>query len=424
MNPPGRTATVALLGSAQTVSWASSYYLPAMLAAPMARDLGVAPATIFAAFSLALLISAPLGPPSGRLIDRHGGRAVLIGTNLVLAAGLVALSSAQGVWSLFAAWALIGIGMGAGLYDAAFAALARLYGRDSRGAITGITLIAGFASTVSWPLSAWMEVHWGWRGACLGWAGLQLLLAIPLNAALPRDAPRPAAASAAPGKVAGADSDEPTAQREGGTQSADAAPTLASCQVARASVLLAFVFAAMWFTSVAMASHLPRLLQATGVTLVAAVAIGALIGPAQVAGRLLEIFWLHRLHPLWSARLATLGHPIGVLALMLLGPAAAPAFAVLHGMGNGVMTIARGVLPLALFGPHGYGARQGWLVMPSRVASALAPYSIGLALDAWGAATLWLTFGLVSAAVLAMLAIPRPAAAATVAAAELPHLPR
>ena len=412
MKPPGRTATVALLGGAQTVSWASSYYLPAMLATPMARDLGLAPATVFAAFSVALLISAPLGPFSGRLIDRHGGRAVLIGTNLVLAVGLAALSMVQGVWSLFAAWALIGIGMGAGLYDAAFAALARLYGRDSRGAITGVTLIGGFASTVSWPLSAWMEVHWGWRGACLGWAGLQLLLAIPLNAALPRPAISGSAGAA---------------RGEGVGETADTrapAPTLAPSQVARASVLLAFVFAAMWFTSVAMASHLPRLLQATGVTLVAAVAIGALIGPAQVAGRLLEMFWLHRLHPLWLARLATLGHPIGVLALVLLGPAAAPAFAVLHGMGNGVMTIARGVLPLALFGPQGYGARQGWLVMPSRVASALAPYSIGLAIDAWGAATLWLTFGLVGTAVLAMLAIARPATADEVAAAELPHRPR
>ncbi len=413
MNSPGRTATVALLGSAQTVSFASSYYLPAILAAPMARDLGVAPATVFAAFSLALLISAPLAPLSGRLIDRHGGRAVLIGTNLVLAAGLIALSFAQGVWGLFAAWALIGIGMGAGLYDAAFAALTRLYGRDSRSAITGVTLIGGFASTVSWPLSAWMEVQWGWRGACLGWAGLQLLLAIPLNAALPRRALAPAAASAVPDEAAGETA-----------QTLAPAPTLAQPQVARASVLLAFVFAAMWFTSVAMASHLPRLLQATGVTLAAAVTIGALIGPAQVAGRLLEMFWLHRLHPLWSARLATLGHPIGVLSLVLLGPAAAPAFAVLHGMGNGVMTIARGVLPLALFGPDGYGARQGWLVLPSRVASALAPYFIGLALDAWGAATLWLTFGLVSAAVLAMLAIPRPVAPDEVAAAELPHLPR
>ena len=166
-----RTHTVLALGTAQTLAWASSYYLPAMLAAPMARDLGVATPTVFAVFSMALIVSALVGPLAGRLIDRHGGRPVLLGTNVLFALGLAALGSAQGPASLVAAWLLLGLAMGAGLYEAAFAALVRLYGTGSRNAITGITLLAGFASTVGWPLSAWMEVQLGWRGACFVWAG-------------------------------------------------------------------------------------------------------------------------------------------------------------------------------------------------------------------------------------------------------------
>ncbi|HNE71710.1 MAG TPA: MFS transporter, partial [Giesbergeria sp.] len=151
MNVPARHWVVVRLGTAQTLAWASSYYLPALLAQPMARDLGVGTSTIFAAFSLALVVSALLGPLAGHAIDRHGGRPVLLGTNLLFAAGLGALALAQGPVGLFAAWALIGIAMGSGLYEAAFATLVRLYGQGARGAITGITLLAGFASTVGWP---------------------------------------------------------------------------------------------------------------------------------------------------------------------------------------------------------------------------------------------------------------------------------
>jgi MFS family permease len=158
------SSVIARLGIAQTLAWGSTYYLPAMLATPMARDLGVSTPTIFAAFSVALVVSALLGPAAGRMIDRTGGRSVLVATSLVFTIGLAGLGVAQGVAGLFAAWVILGIGMGAGLYEAAFATLVALYGNRSRGAITGITLIAGFASTVGWPLSTFMEAHIGWRG--------------------------------------------------------------------------------------------------------------------------------------------------------------------------------------------------------------------------------------------------------------------
>ena len=379
MSAASQRWTVARLGTAQTLAWASSYYLPAMLAAPMARDLGVATPTVFAAFSVALIVSALLGPFAGRAIDRHGGRPVLVGTNLLFAAALAGMALAQGPVGLFAAWVLMGVAMGSGLYEAAFATLVRLYGQGARGAITGITLIAGFASTVGWPLSAWMETQWGWRGACAGWAALHLLVGVPLNAWLPR--------ADAADKAPQPSEDVPVAQT---TEPAVSTPPAAAHPL-RTTVLLSFVFAVTWFTSTAMAAHLPRLLQASGTSLQAAVALAALVGPAQVAARLLEFGLLRRLHPLLSAQLAAAAHPVGAGLLMVLGGPAAAVFTLLHGAGNGILTIAKGTLPLVLFGPAGYGARQGLMMVPARVAQAFAPVLFGMALDSAGAAALWLT---------------------------------
>lgn len=393
VNKQHPATTVARLGTAQTLAWASTYYLPAILAVPMARDMGLSVAMVFAAFSCALVVSALLGPYAGRSIDRWGGRPVLMASSAVFALGLAALAMAQGPWSLFAAWVLLGVGMGSGLYEAAFAALVHLHGKNARNSITGITLIAGFASTVGWPLSMWMESQWGWRGACWAWAALHLVVGLPLNAWMPRRA----VAEAAPvGTAAGA-----------AAPVADAAPAHAR----RATVLLAFVFAATWFTSTAMAAHLPRLLQEGGATLATAVAVGALVGPAQVAGRLLEFGLLRHVHPLLSARLAALMHPLGAGLLAVAGAPVAVVFALFHGAGNGILTIAKGTLPLVLFGPAGYGHRQGLLMVPARIAQAASPWLFGLCLDRLGAGALWVSAGLGVAAFLALLAVAAPSGA-------------
>lgn len=374
MSPAGRStrSVVVALGTAQTVSWASTYYLPAVLATPMARDLGVGPVMIFAAFSAAMVVSAIVGPWAGVMIDRHGGRGILIGSNVVFAVGLCCLALAQGPALLWSGWLIIGFGMGIGLYEAAFSALACIYGKAARSPITGITLIAGFASTVGWPLSAFIEARYGWRAACFGWAALHLALALPLNAWLPRGS----LAVPATGAAAARGPDAPAGR---------ARLTMA---------LLAFVFAATWFISTAMAAHLPRLLEAAGATTAVAVAAGALIGPAQVAARILEYTLLQRFHPLVSSRLATLTHPIGAAVLLWLGAPGAYAFAFLHGAGNGVLTIAKGTLPLALFGPVGYGLTQGLISGPSRMLQAAAPLIFGFALDRYGLSAIWLTSGL------------------------------
>ena len=384
--PRSRAVVVAALGSAQTLAWASSYYLPAILADPIAAELGVSRPRVFAAFSLSLLIAAFAGPSVGRIIDRHGGRGVLALSNLVLAGGLVALAAAQEPISLFAAWAVLGIGMALGLYDAGFAALTALYGHAARGPITGITLIAGFASTVSWPISSLLDATVGWREACLVWAALNLVVGLPLNRLV---LPLPA---------------QPAPLHR-------AAGTSVGWKPYREMLLLAFVFAAAWFVTGSMAAHLPRLLQAAGASPLEAVAAAALVGPAQVAARLAEFLILRRIHPLVSARIATTLHPLGAAALALLGSAGVAPFAILYGAGNGLLTIARGTVPLAIFGPRGFGERTGLLGAPARATQALAPFLFGLLLDAMGTSVILVSAGLCVAALIALLclrATPRP----------------
>lgn len=376
------------LGTTQTLAWASSMYLPAILADPIAHDLGVSANWVFAAFSASLVLSALLGPRIGRQIDLVGGRSVLSLSNLVLAAGLVLLGFATSIPVLVMAWLVLGIGMGAGLYDAAFAALGRIYGNAARRSITGITLLAGFASTVGWPLSAWGLETIGWRNTCFAWAAAHILIGLPLNWLM-----LPA--------VKGAKAAATTAVK----------PQIA---IDRTMILLAFVFAAAWTVTGAMAAHLPRILEAAGATASQAVFAGALIGPAQVLARIFEASFLSRFHPLVSTRLACITHPIGAVVLALAGGGAASLFAIFHGTGNGILTIARGTLPLAIFGPKDYGYRLGVVGAPARMAQAAAPLLFGLLIDTMGSRVLIVSSALSLLALLALFLVPnhppRPAA--------------
>jgi len=372
---------IAVLGSAQTLAWGSTYYLPAILANSMAAELGLSTAWVFVSFSAGLLLTAFLGPGAGRLIDLFGGRRVLACSSVIFAAGLAMLGTSSGVASLVFSWLIIGVGMSAGLYEAAFATLARIYGGGARRSITGITLLAGFASTICWPLSAYMDVTLGWRATCYVWAAAHLLIGLPLNLLLP-------------------DTRHVTATSE---TAAPAAP-----QQGRFAVMagLSFVFAATWFCSTAMAAHLPRLLQDAGASLPAAIAAAALVGPAQVAARMLEFGLVRHVHPLLSARVATLAHPVGAAGLLAIGAPASVFFTILHGAGNGVMTIAIGTLPLVLFGASGYGLRQGLLMVPARILQAGAPFVFDLLLSRYGTASLALTASLCFASFAVLLLLP------------------
>ena len=370
----GRVTVVAALGATQTVAWASSYYMPAILGAPIAKALHLPTSVFFGMFSGALLLSAMVGPPVGRLIDRHGGRHLLAASNLVIAAGLLILGTAHSSVGLVVAWTMLGVGIGMGLYDPAFATLTWLYGRDARSSITGITLIAGFASTIGWPLTAAFLDLFGWRAACLVWAGLNMLLAAPVNwLAIPRHG-------------------VPTTLPQATTETAAAPPPRAAMPI------LAFFFAATWFVQGAMAAHLPGLLQAAGASSSAAIAAASLVGPAQVGARIVEFRLLRSFHPVSSARLASALHPIGAAFLVALGAPGIIAFALLHGADNGMITIAKGTLPLALFGPRGYGLRSGLLSAPARMLQAASPFLFGLLLDQVGIGAVGLSAGLCLAA--------------------------
>src|SRR6202166_1361843 len=276
---------IAALGTTQTLAWASSYYLPAILADPIARDLDISSNWIFAACSASLVIAAVLGPRVGRQIDLFGGRPVLTTSNLTMAAGLALLGATYSVPVLVMAWLLLGIGMGFGLYDAAFGALGRIYRDAARRSITGITLIAGFASTVGWPLTALGLESIGWRNTCFAWAAAHILIGLLIHFFM-----LPAVAGA---KAAAASSVKP------------------HVPVDRTMVLLAFTFAAAWTVTGAMAAHMPRILEAAGATTVQAGAAGALFWPGRAGARIIEASFLSRYHPLLSTRLACLTHPIG-----------------------------------------------------------------------------------------------------------------
>jgi MFS family permease len=390
---------VSVTGAAQVIASAGAHYLPAVIAIPASRDLALSPAILFAGFSIALAVSALAGPFVGKMVDRFGGRPVLMSSNLIFALGLTCLGFSEGMWSVLFGYAVLGLGMAAGLFEVAFSAIVRLFGKNSRNPITGVTLIAGFASFVAWTVSVYVESKFGWSGVCWFWACVHILVGLPLNALLPS----PLSANTEQVLNAAKPNDGTSLNTTPATPVTPAIPDALSSPPSPDPVplpskytafLLAFVFAANSFVGMGLMIHMPRMLEGMGVPLAVAFTIGALVGPSQVLGRLLDFFFMRRWHPLVSTRLAALTHPIGGALLLVFGAPFAMAFVILHGIGNGILIIARGTLPLAIFGTKGYGQRQGWLMMPSKFAQAAAPFLFGLALTDWGSNVLWLSWSL------------------------------
>lgn len=378
---------VSVTGAAQVIASAGAHYLPAVIAIPASQELSLSPAILFAGFSVALGVSAIAGPIAGKLVDRMGGRPVLMLSNLIFALGLTCLGFAQGMWSVLFAYAILGLGMATGLFEVAFSSIVRLFGKSSRNPITGVTLIAGFASFVAWTVSVYVESKLGWSGVCWFWACVHILVGLPLNAMLP--------SPLSPSAELALKADTSKTTQSPGTPPAPP-PTAEAAPIPGkfTAFLLAFVFAANSFVGMGLMIHMPRMLEGMGVPLALAFTIGSLVGPSQVLGRLIDFFFMRRWHPLVSTRLAALTHPVGGALLLAFGAPFAMAFVVLHGIGNGILIIARGTLPLAIFGTKGYGQRQGWLMMPSKFAQAAAPFLFGLALTDWGSNVLWLSWGL------------------------------
>ncbi|MFE1599403.1 MFS transporter [Methylobacterium sp. ID0610] len=342
---------ISALGVVQILTWGTSYYLLTVLAPPIAADTGWPLPWIVGGLSAGLLVSGLISPRVGRAIGHYGGRPVLALATVVLALGLVVIGLAPALPVFFLGWLVLGAGMGAGLYDAAFATLGRLYGASARPAITTLTLWGGFASTVCWPLSAFLVEHLGWRGTCVTYAGLLLVVALPLVLlVLPASAPLPTS-----GLRSRSVGTEPLTGRE-----------------RRAFLLLAGILTLGGATTAIVSVHLLNLLQAQGASLTAAVSLGALVGPSQVVARVIEMANKGRHHPIWTLTAAMALIALGLVLLWAGFPVLAVAL-VLYGAGNGIYSIARGTLPLALFGPERYAPLLGRLALPNLVAQALAP---------------------------------------------------
>lgn len=360
---------VLVLGLGQIVAFGSSFYLLGVLGDPIASDLGVSPALVFAFLSGALIVSGLFARMGARRIDRHGGKAVLLASNLIFAASLAVMAAAPGPVVLGAGVLLMGVGLAVGMYETPFAILVSRYGDQARGSITGVALLGGLGSTIGWPTTLAMEHLFGWRGACLGWAVIHLLIALPMVGLLvPNAPPRP--------------------------QAEHRASFAVKLPWDRGMVQLAALFAAAWFISTCMSAHLPRVLQAFGMTPAAAVGAASLIGVAAVSMRLAEFTVLRRFNPLATTRVATLLHPLGAAIMLIFGPRAGAAFALGQGGGNGMLTVAKGVLPLQIYGADNYAVRSAMIGVPARFLQAGGPVFYGLILDRSPVAAVALSSGL------------------------------
>ena len=349
---------VCALGIAQIVSWGTLFYTIAVLGTAMRAATGVGDLWLFGSFTAGLFVSGMVSPIVGRQIDSHGGRRVLVAGSLLGALASIVLATAQGPLTLAAGWLLAGVAMAACLYDPAFATLHQIAGASYRRAVTALTLFGGFASTVFWPLSQFLLDTIGWRETFVVHAGLHLLLCLPLHWW-----------SVPAGRVA--------------TSSVHASESEHDARRPRAGAVFVWLATALSlaaFISSAVAAHLITLLTASGLSARDAVLVGSLIGPMQVAGRIMEFAFNRHVHALAVGTFAfvlmacalaifTQVHGIWIVAL---------AFAIPYGWANGVMTIVRGTVPAELFGHRDYGALLGQLARPQFILKAVAPFALTL----------------------------------------------
>jgi len=387
----GPWRAVPVLGVTQILAWGTLFYPPVLTVPPIAAEHGWSLAFAMSGLSVGLLAAGLIAPTVGRMIDRHGGHVVMTVGSLAGAAGLVALVLAAHPVAYLAAWVLIGAAMAASLYDPAFATLGRIFGAAARRPITVLTFMGGLASTASWPATHVLLEACGWRGTYLVYAALLALVAAPLHAfALPRERPgaevRPLASGAPP----------PAHLPARGL----------------AFWLVAAGFAAYAFVPSGLSAHLLAIFGRAGIDPATVVLIGALFGPAQVTSRLCEFAFGGAAHPLNLARTA---FGLIVCAFVVLGLAGisapvAAAFAIMFGVANGLVTIARGTVPLVLFGPAGYGRLMGRIAGPWLVMQSAAPLVLAFIAERLSdAAALAVVAAFALAALACFLTIRRPA---------------
>lgn len=365
-----RLRIVVQLGIGQTIGYASSYYLPAVLATDISGDLGLTYSTFYLLISGATIVSVIAGPSIGRWIDSSERHAALALSTPLFALGLVGMALAPSAAWFIGSWVVLSGGAALGLYDAAFATVVRLEGQSARRVIAGITLIAGFASSIGWPLTALLSDTWGWRSALLVWAALHLLINLPLYLFLPGVTLR--RQLSIPHRRA------PVA-------------TSHSVPIDRGVILFGLMLAMGGFIQGAMGLHLIPVLEANNVPPTSALWAATLLGPGQVLARLLQLLFPQLFVPR-AISVASLGlHLIAVAALWSFGAPAAALFAFIHGMGSGFYTVAAGTMPLEIYGSRNYGQRQGYILGISKAVTIATPFAFSFAVLEMGRWSLAIT---------------------------------
>jgi MFS family permease len=374
---------VCALGISQITAWGTSYYCLGVLAGPIVADTGWSRSLVYFGFTLALLAMGTVSTWAGRANDRYGARAVMTTGTVLVSAGLAGLSLVPSEAAYLAVWVFLGIGMRLCLYDAAFAALVQIVPSRGRIAISYLTLFGAFASTVFWVVGHFLNEAVGWRQTLLLFATINLAVCLPLNwlSLARRESAQTSDAQTQP------------------TASPDGAP-LEGRTRSLAMVLFALVMSLNAFIFGVMTIQLVPLLEATGLAAAAAVWVASMKGVAQFCGRVVEIVFGRKLRAITIARIA-----IGVLAVAFVvliagrgNLVAVLAFTLLMGASQGVVTIVRGALPLALFGAERYGTVLGILATPILIVNAAAPTLFAMIIDNWGWQIAQLVLIVVSAA--------------------------
>jgi len=358
-------AAVLLLGVSQIIGYGTLYYSFSILAPDMAAHFNLSQEWVFGALSVALLVGGVTAPWLGKLFDRLGAGKVMTIGSAVAAIALMACAYSPGQASYTAA--LIAIEVAANLvqYGAAFALLVQLRPEVASRSITYLTLIAGFASTMFWPITTALHSAMSWQQVYIVFAALNLLVCLPIHAWL--------AIGAVP---------------KTGLNNRTSAPVEGVLPIDRRKAgfsLMVFGFSMMSLVSSAVLVHMVPLLSGLGLGTAAAV-VGTLFGPSQVASRLINMVFGKNVNATHLALIAAILIPGGVTILILSAPSVTGAmvFAVVFGMGNGLLSIVTGSLPLHLFGSKGYGQLQGKMMAARLTLSALAPFVLALAMSSIG----------------------------------------